>query len=146
MAPDSAKKYLKTQILTAPPEQLLIMLFDGAIRFCEQAKERIDERNIEESHNLLMRAQRIMLELVSSLKKDGISEELYNNLCGLYLFVYRRLIHANIKKDKTAIDEALRILSSLRETWAQAIEIMHKEEASATKDSSPSAGGVSIAG
>ena len=121
------RQYLETQILTAPKEELLLMLFDGAIRFCEQGKDCINEKDIEGAHNFLMRAQKIMLELVAALDKNALDEKLYKNLTGLYLFVYRRLVHANVRHDIDAIDEALKILNSLRQTWGEAVEKARQE-------------------
>ena len=119
---NTARQYLESQVLTATKEQLLIMLFDGAIRFSEQAKAKIDEKDIEGSCKFLIKAQRIMVELIGSLNKETIGEEMYGNLVRLYNFVYFRLIQANVKKEVPLIDEALRILRHLRETWAQAVE------------------------
>jgi flagellar protein FliS len=120
--PKQAQQYLKNQIMTAPKEQLLLMLFDGAMRFAEQAKGKLADKSYEESCGLLIRAQRIMIELVTSLDKNVLPEDIYNNLVRLYNFVYFRLIDANLKKEVERIDEALRILASLRATWAEAIE------------------------
>lgn len=116
--------------MTAPKEQLLIMLFDGAIRFSEQAKVRIDSKEIEGSCTLLIRGQRIMLELIAALDKKIMGEELYFNLVRIYNFIYFRLINANVKKDKTLIDEALRILQVMRQTWIDAIEQDRRQKAS----------------
>ena len=123
-----AKEYLRNQVLTAPKEQLLLMLFDGAIRFAEQGKTKMLEQQCEESCALLIRAQRIMIELITSLDKNVLPEEVYTNLVRLYNFVYFRLIDANLKKNAEKIDEALKILQSLRETWALAIEKDRREK------------------
>lgn len=118
---DATRKYLETQVRTATQEQLLLMLIDGAVRFSEQAKTKLAEKDFEGTHHLLIRAQRIMIELVSSLSRE-IGDEIYGNLVGLYNFVYFRLVRANIEHAPEPIDEALRILASLRGTWAEAIE------------------------
>ncbi|MCR4315334.1 MAG: flagellar export chaperone FliS [Planctomycetes bacterium] len=121
MLKNTARSYLETQIRTASKEQLLIMLFDGAIRFCNQAKVKIEDRDIEGSYNLLIKAQNIVMELMCSLDRS-IGEDIYNNLVGLYNFIYLRLVDANIKKDNVKIDEALKILVDLRGTWSDAID------------------------
>jgi flagellar protein FliS len=125
MQPNSSKKYLEMRVNTASKEQLLLMLFDGAIRFTEQARQKLDENEIEPAHNFLLKAQRIMVELMSSLDR-GIGDDLYNNLIGLYNFVYFRLVNANLQHNTTAIDEALTILGSLRETWGSAVEKLNE--------------------
>ncbi|MBI4569780.1 MAG: flagellar export chaperone FliS [Planctomycetes bacterium] len=125
-----ARGYLETQIKTASKEQLLLMLYDGAIRFAEQAKAKIDEKDIEGSYNLLIKSQNIVLELMCCLDK-AIGEELYSNLMRLYNFIYSRLVEANIKKQNTLVEEGLVILRQLRETWSEAIEKNRKEEEAA---------------
>lgn len=125
---NQAQQYLQNQILTAPREQLLLMLFDGAIRFAEQAKPKIDEKDFEGSCKLLIKAQRIVIELMSSLKRELLGDEVFDNLMALYNFIYFRLVNANVKKDKGLVDEAVRILSHLRETWSMAIEKDRKEK------------------
>jgi flagellar protein FliS len=125
---DKAVQYLEAKVLTATKEELLIMLFDGAIKFAECAKVKIDEKDVEGSCKFLIKAQRIIAELMASLRKDLISEELYSNLIGLYKFVYLRLIKANMTKDKDLIDESLAILRMMRETWQLAIEKAKEEQ------------------
>ncbi len=123
-----AKEYLKNQILTASKEHLLLILFDGAIRFSEQGRIALQEKRYEDSCNLFIRAQRIMIELVSSLNKDILPEDMYTNIVRLYNFVYFRLIDANMKRLPEKAEEALRILRHLRETWGLAIEQEHKRK------------------
>ena len=122
-----AQQYLEDHVLTAPREELLLMLFDGAIRFAEQAKLKIEAKDIEGSCALLIKAQRIVIELMTSLKRDVIGDELYSNLTSLYNFVYFRLVNANVRKDRGLVDEALKIMTHLRGTWALAVEKNRKE-------------------
>ena len=128
MVQNKARQYLENHILTAPKEQLLLMLFDGAIRFSEQAKVRMDEKDIEGSCKLLIKAQRIIMELITSLDQQKIPSDLYHNLMGLYGFVYFRLVNANLKKETGQVDDALKILNHLRETGAQAVEKVRQEQ------------------
>ena len=65
--PQAAQKYLQTKVLTATPEQLQMMLFDGALRFCEQARAAMSRRSWEESYTLIGKVQKILLEMTSSL-------------------------------------------------------------------------------
>jgi len=126
MSKTKMNQYLEVQVQTASKEQLLLMLYDGAIRFSEQAKSKIDEKDIEGSYHLLVKAKQIVVELLCSLD-ERVGKELYDNLCSLYNFIYIRLIEANIKKDKKLVDEALQILRTLRNAWTDAIE-KHKKE------------------
>jgi flagellar secretion chaperone FliS len=121
------KQYQESQILTAPKEELLLMLLDGASRFAEQGRARMVEKKYDESCKLYIRAQRIMIELITSLDSKVIEKSVYDNLVGLYYFVYWRLVRANTSHDPALIDEALRILQHLRETWALAIDKLRKE-------------------
>lgn len=122
-----SRNYLKTQVETASKPQLLIMLFDGAIRFTDRARVEIEARQFESSFNLLVRAQRIMVELMSALDAKQVPPDLHRNLTSLYAFVYRRLVAANIERSVAPCDEALQILRHLRETWLLAIEKMDPE-------------------
>ncbi|MGN6504166.1 MAG: flagellar export chaperone FliS [Tepidisphaeraceae bacterium] len=117
MSNQAAANYLRTKVLTATPEQLQMMLYDGAVRFAEQGKLALQSKTYDQSFEALTRAQQIVLELQCGLKKD-LAPDLCNNLAGLYNFVYRKLVDANTKHDLGALDEALQILRYQRETWA----------------------------
>jgi flagellar protein FliS len=125
---NSAAEYVKNQILTSTREQLLLLLFDGAIRFAGQARARIEEKDVEGSCRLLIRAQRVVLELKTSLRRELVGDEIFAAVSGLYNFVHSRLVAANVKRDPALIDEAVRILSHLRETWALAAEKDRREK------------------
>jgi len=103
------------------------MLYDGAIRFASQAREAIQARDIERTHDLLTRAQRIVLEMQNGLRPE-VNPELCNRMSALYTFVYRKLVEANVNKDLQALDDALRILSHMRETWVMLIEKLRQEQ------------------
>src|SRR5215207_8202321 len=116
-----SQEYLKTKVMTASPEMLTLMLWDGAIRFAEQGKEAIAKKEIEASYKGLVRAQRIITELLSNLKHD-VNPELCGQLAALYNFIFRRLVDANITKDVKLVDDALEIMRHQRETWALLLE------------------------
>ena len=98
-------KYLQAKVLTASPEQLQLMLYDGCIRFCEQARTAIEQKQIEPSYKLLSRAEAIILELCNSLREE-VAPEPCANMRRLYMYCYERLVTANIKKDLTSLDDA----------------------------------------
>jgi len=143
-AADKTREYLKTQIQTASREQLVLMLYDGAIRFSEQARERLAAQDLEESHNLLIRAQNILLELLYALdrKTGGAVAE---NLASLYTYCYNRLVEANVHRTPEKIDESNSILKGLRDAWAQAIETLKQNPQAAGASPDP-AGQVSLSG
>ena len=122
------RQYLENKVLMASREDLLLMLFDGAIRFAEQAWPRLEAKEYPEYCALLVKAQDVVRELMVSMKREELGEDLYGNLMNLYQFILSRLVKANLKKDRKLIDEALKILIHLRETWAQAIEKDRREK------------------
>ncbi len=111
--------YKKTQVSTASQGDLIVMLFDAAIRFAKQAKERIDDQDFEQAHQKIVRVQDIMDELTSALRMDV--GDIARNLEQLYGFVSDQLLQANMKKEKVHLDQALQILLELRDTWAQVV-------------------------
>ena len=112
----AANPYLKTKIMTASPQELRLMLYDGAIKFCNQARKALDDKDFESSYNALMRAQKIVLELSTSLN-HSIAPELCEKLGALYTYIYRLLVDANIERLAKPIDEALELLQYERQTW-----------------------------
>ena len=120
-------EYLRTKVLTASPEELQLMLFDGAIRFCEQARPALEAQDIEASFNALTRAQKIVMEMCHALR-DEIDPETCANMRGLYLFCYQNLVAANIEKATTPLEDALQILHHLRETWLLLMEKIKTEK------------------
>lgn len=111
-------QYKQTSIDTASPEKLLIMLYDGAIKFINQAKIFMNEGNIEKTNHALTKTQDIINELMVTLNMDvgDIAHQLYN----LYDYFRQRLIEANIKKDVLILDEIANHLVELRSAWAEA--------------------------
>lgn len=120
--------YLKSKVQSATKEELLMLAIDSAVSFATQAKKKIQENDVEGSHTLLVKAQRLILELMSSLKKDVLPEDLYKNIVGLYNFIYFRFVWGNVKHDLKMIDEGLQVLKHMRETWAMAINKSEKEK------------------
>ena len=123
MKHDKIRQYLDTPVdKETPKEQLLLMFYEGAIRFCEQAKDAINNRDLSGSYHPLVKAKQIMAELIKSLDEQTAHKPLYDNLSSIYNFVYIRIVEANIKKDVALIDDAVKILQTLRDAWAEAID------------------------
>lgn len=110
-------KYLETTVQTATPGQLLIMLFDGAIRFCRQAIDAINEKRNAEANESLIKVQNIISEFTITLDRTS---PLADNLLALYEYYNHLLVQANIKKDAAPIEEVLGYLVEMKETWIQA--------------------------
>jgi flagellar protein FliS len=128
MNPSAAQNYLKTKVLTATPEQLQMMLYDGALRFGEQARVAMNAGKFDESYDLITRVQKIVLELNCSLKHE-VAPDVCGKLSALYNYVYRKLIEANVAHDAKAMEEAIELLRYQRETWALLLERLSKDKA-----------------
>ena len=121
------KQYQKSSIETASREQILIMLYDGAIQFLNKAKIAMANKNIEDAHNNLIGAQNIIQEFIDSMDRE-VAPQLAQNLISLYEYFIRRLIFANVKKKVEPIDEVLKYLKSLKMTWEKAIRLAQQEQ------------------
>ena len=122
------KQYQKASIETASREQILIMLYDGAIQFLNKAKVAMEAKDFEAIHNNLIGAQNILQEFINSMDRE-VAPQLAENLISLYEYFIRRLVHANMKRQIEPIDEVLKYLKSLKATWEQAIILAQKEQA-----------------
>jgi flagellar protein FliS len=111
--------YKNASVNTASPGKLLIMLYDGLIRFLEQAKEAITAGQVETAHNKLIRCQDIVLELRSTLDHEK-APELCDNLAALYTFMYSKLVDANRTKDISHLSEIAPMIKELRDAFALA--------------------------
>lgn len=117
MAEKTENPYLRDAVMTASPEQLQLMLYDGAIRFASQARDAIEASEIESSYNLLTRAQNIVREMENGLRHE-VAPELCSQMAALYRFVFGKLVDANVHKEASFVDEAIKVLRHQRETWA----------------------------
>lgn len=109
---------MQTQVTTTTPGHLVVMLYDGAITFLEQAKEEIKARHYAKKGILISQALDIIAELDSSLNTEK-GGEIAHNLHRLYMYCNSRLLMANLKMDTTLIDEVIGILSSFRSAFAE---------------------------
>ena len=123
MTYSALNQYKQNTVFTATPEELTLMLYDGAIKFMNIAKYNIENNETERAHESLIRAQDIIIELKSTLNMDY---EISTNLEKLYDFIMSKLMDANIKKEKEPIDEALEITTELRDTWNEAMKDVKK--------------------
>ena len=139
----ASRDYLNTTVKTASREELIIMVFDAAIRFAEGARAAIERKDFEEKHRLVLRVQDIMIELAQVLDQN-IGEPTYSALMSLYQFVSSVMVEANIKNDVSKTDEALQILRRMRETWTEAIA--KNREEMVEKSTSKASEGVSVVG
>lgn len=139
MPGDAYRAYKDTQVTTASPGELLLLLYDGAIRFGNQAVQRLNEGKAEEAHRLLLRTQDIVAEMSASLDFD---QELAHSLYQLYSYMFGRLVEANVKKDPKPVSEVVELLRSLREAWEVAVK---KAESITSGEAAGAARGISSA-
>jgi len=124
------EEYLETQVMTATPHQLHMMVLDGAIRFATQAEETLDQEDYETAHFALNRSREFVTELISGLDPER-SAELVDRLKGLFLFVYKNLVEADMQRDISLVRDALKILKIHRESWLELGEKLKQEHISA---------------
>jgi flagellar secretion chaperone FliS len=115
-APTAA--YKQQSILTATPGQLVVMLYDGCLRFLQQGALSMRDGNIAEAGSRLSRAEAIVEELLSTLdmEKGGV---IASRLQGIYVFCVRHLMEARLERDAEKIDKVAELLSELRDSWVQ---------------------------
>lgn len=126
MIPNNAyNQYKENSVYTAAPEELTLMLYNGLVKFIMQAQLAIDEKNIEKSNNCIIRAQNILYEFQNTL---DMSYDISSNLALIYDYMVRRLIQANMKKDKEILEEVLDLAKELRDVWAQAMKLAKQKQ------------------
>lgn len=114
------EKYRQSSVQTSTPGQLLLMLFDGAIRFIRSGMDGLQNQDISKANLNLGKAQTIISELIVTLDH---SYEVSQGLASLYEYTNHLLIQANVKKSAEPAEEALGYLTELRETFAQAVKM-----------------------
>ena len=109
--------YRENSILTASPEQLVVMLYDGAGRFLRQAEGSMVDGSWLQASEKLSRAEAIIDELLATLDMDA--GEVADRLQSIYVFCKTRLIEARIERDPVRVYQVARLLGELREAWSQ---------------------------
>lgn len=113
-------QYKNQSINTATPEELTLRLYEGCIKFINLAMIAIDEKNIQKSNTNIIKAQNIITEFNITL---DMKYEISKNLRLLYDYLHTRLIEANIKKDKSILEEVKEFVVEFRDTWKQAMKL-----------------------
>lgn len=122
----SPNAYLRTKVMTASPAELRMMLFEGAIKFAEQGKTALQQKDFEAAYNGLTRAQNIIMELINSLRPQN-DPELCDRLSSLYTYVYKQLVAAGTERNAELVEEALQLLRFERETWSMLLDRLADE-------------------
>ncbi|NQU25536.1 MAG: flagellar export chaperone FliS [Candidatus Nealsonbacteria bacterium] len=121
MQSSAQANYLTTEVMTATPQKLQLMMIEGAIRSAEQARANWTAGDDEGACESLIRAQEIVGELMAALNHE-IAPELTGKVASVYMFVFRSLVEANYQHDEKRLDDAVRILEEERQTWRQVCE------------------------
>lgn len=118
----AAQMYQKNSVQTASPAKLTLMLYDGAVKFCNIALEGIEEGNIEKAHNNIIKVENIIVEFRVTL---DMKYPVAKDFDTVYDYIYRRLVEANMKQDKEILEEALEHIKTMRETWKEVMRLNH---------------------
>lgn len=113
-------KYKQSSIMTASPEELVLMLYNGAMKFLKQAIIHLKNRDIPSAHKSIIRVQDITIEFMSNVDRNY---EVGKNLYRLYDFIHNKLVEANVSKDISLLEEIYDMYKELRDTWEEAMEI-----------------------
>ena len=114
------KAYNNSKILTASPAELTLMLYEGAIKFCNIAIMGIEEKDIEKAHVNITKVEMIITEFQATLDhKYEVAKDFDN----VYSYLQERLKEANFKKDKEILEEVLTHLRTMRDTWKEVMRI-----------------------
>ena len=125
-AANTASFYKNQQVMTAPPEELTLMLYNGAISFVNESMKALEQNNIQQAHNANLKAQNIVREFIATL---DMQYEISQSLFRMYDYIEYRLIHANMDKDKCQLEEAKQLLLELRDSWYQAMKLARSQRA-----------------
>ena len=119
-------QYQENQIISASPEKILLMLYDGAIRFTRQAIYGLEENNFSLLRHGINKSMAIITEFSNSLNHE-VGGQIAENLDALYNFMIRELTTANLTKDIEKLKVVEKLLVDLRTTWEEAVEINKAE-------------------
>ena len=124
--PNAYAQYNNNKILTASPAELTLMLYDGAIRFCNIAETAIEVMDVQKAHNNIVKVQRIIDYLRQTLDmKYKVAEDFER----IYVYLSERLVEANLKKDKEIVAEVNGHLHEVRDTWKEVMRINREKGA-----------------
>lgn len=112
--------YKNSKVMTASPAELTLMLYEGAIKFCNVAVVSIEKNDVQAAHNNIMKAQRVVQELQATLDMKYPVAQDFNNV---YNYIISRLMEANHKKDTEILEEALKHLRTMRDTWKEVMQL-----------------------
>lgn len=120
MVNNAADAYKNNKILTASPAELTLMLYDGAVKFCNIALISLEKNDYEKVSENLIKAQKIITEFRATL---DFKYPVAKDFDVVYEYIYRRLVDANLKKDPEIIEDALKRIKDMRDTWKEVMRL-----------------------
>ncbi len=117
----SANAYLRTKVMTASPEELRLMLLDGAIKFACQGREGLESKNFEQSFSGISQCRAIVVELMTSVRPE-VDPELIERVRSLYTYLFSQLTEAGLEKNPKIMDHVIELLEYERETWVMLMD------------------------
>ncbi len=112
--------YAKNKVMTASPAELTLMLYEGAIKFCNLAIVAIEKKDYEQANVNIQKVERVITEFQATLNHKYPVAKDFNNV---YVYIQQRLLEANLKKDTEILDEILKHLRTLRDTWKEVMRL-----------------------
>lgn len=125
--PNAYAQYNNSKILTASPAELTLMLYDGAIKFGNIAIAAVEQKDIEKAHINIVKAQKIVDYFRQTL---DMKYEVSKDFDRVYTYLEKRLVEANVKKDKEILEEVVTHLRAMRDTWKEVMRL-NKEKGTA---------------
>ena len=127
MSVSSPGSYIETEVMTASPQKLQLMMIDAAIRFAKRAKLHWEADEDEKACEVLIRAQQVMGELLGGLNREA-SPQLVGKIASVYVFVFRNLMEAGLERNVEKIDDAIKVLEAEQKTWRQVCQKLAEEK------------------
>lgn len=126
--------YLNTQVMTATPQKLQLMLIDGAIRFANQTITLWQDGDIENATESLNRCRRIVTEILGGVKQDG--SRLPKQINAIYMFIFRQLTEAQLEQNQDKVKDVVKVLEIEQDTWRKVCEKIASSDAGTSSDTS----------
>lgn len=118
--PNAYAQYQNNKIMSASPAELTLMLYEGAIKFCNIAEMAIEQKDIPKAHTNIVKVEKIIDYLRQTLDmKYAVAQDFEN----IYSYLSRRLVEANMKKDKEILEEVNMHLRSVRDNWKEVMRV-----------------------
>ena len=117
--------YASNRIMTATPAELTLMLYEGAIKFCNIALDAAEKKDVVKTHNNIVKVENIIEEFQSTLNHNY---PVAKDFDAVYTYLMDRLREANFKKDKEILEEVLKHLRTMRDTWKEVMQLARAQQ------------------